>query len=62
MVAVTLNPSRVGARRFYVWMAGGCTLGQGITGNSSLQLGSFTATPAFFATAVIVSFLFKVLL
>ena len=43
-------------------MAGGCTLGHGITGNSSLQLGSFTATAAFFATAVIVSFLLKVLL
>jgi uncharacterized membrane protein YedE/YeeE len=43
-------------------MAGGCTLGHGITGNSSLQLGSFTATAAFFGTAVLASFLFKVLL
>jgi uncharacterized membrane protein YedE/YeeE len=43
-------------------MAGGCTLGHGITGNSSLQLGSFTATAAFFGTAVAASFLFMVLL
>jgi uncharacterized membrane protein YedE/YeeE len=43
-------------------MAGGCTLGHGITGNSSLQLGSFTATAAFFGTAVVASFLFMVLL
>jgi uncharacterized membrane protein YedE/YeeE len=43
-------------------MAGGCTLGHGITGNSSLQLGSFTATAAFFCTAVAVSFLLMVLL
>jgi uncharacterized membrane protein YedE/YeeE len=43
-------------------MAGGCTLGHGITGNSSLQIGSFTATAAFFATAVVASFIFKALL
>jgi uncharacterized membrane protein YedE/YeeE len=43
-------------------MAGGCTLGHGITGNSSLQLGSLTATAAFFGTAVVASFLFMVLL
>ena len=43
-------------------MAGGCTLGHGITGNSSLQVGSFAATATFFATAVIVSFLLKALL
>jgi uncharacterized membrane protein YedE/YeeE len=43
-------------------MAGGCTLGHGITGNSSLQIGSLTATAAFFATAVIVSFILQALL
>lgn len=43
-------------------MAGGCTLGHGITGNASLQLGSLTATAAFFGSAVVASFLFMVLL
>lgn len=43
-------------------MAGGCTLGHGITGNSSLQLGSLVSTAAFFGTAVVVSFILQVLL
>jgi uncharacterized membrane protein YedE/YeeE len=43
-------------------MAGGCTMGHGITGNSNLQLGSFLSTAAFFGTAVVVSFLLQVVL
>ena len=43
-------------------MAGGCTLGHGITGNSSLQAGSLIATAAFFGTAVVISFLLQALL
>jgi uncharacterized membrane protein YedE/YeeE len=43
-------------------MAGGCTMGHGISGNSNLQLGSFLSTAAFFGTAVAVSFLLKVML
>jgi uncharacterized membrane protein YedE/YeeE len=43
-------------------MAGGCTMGHGISGNSNLQLGSFVSTAAFFGTAVAVSLLFQVIL
>jgi uncharacterized membrane protein YedE/YeeE len=43
-------------------MAGGCTMGHGISGNSHLQLGSFVSTAAFFGAAVVVSFLLQVLL
>ena len=44
---------------FGTHMAGGCTMGHGITGNSSLQPGSFIATAAFFGTAVLLSFLLR---
>jgi uncharacterized membrane protein YedE/YeeE len=43
-------------------MAGGCTMGHGISGNSNLQLGSFVSTAAFFGAAVIVSFLLQAML
>jgi uncharacterized membrane protein YedE/YeeE len=43
-------------------MAGGCTMGHGISGNANLQLGSFVSTAAFFGTAVLVSVLLQVML
>lgn len=46
---------------FGTHMAGGCTMGHGITGNASLQSGSFVATAAFFGTGVAFSFLLSLL-
>jgi hypothetical protein len=43
-------------------MAGGCTMGHGISGNSNLQLGSLVSTATFFGTAVAVSLLLRVIL
>ncbi len=47
---------------FGVRMAGGCTMGHGLSGCSSLQPGSLLATACFFGTAVGVSLLLGVLL
>jgi hypothetical protein len=43
-------------------MAGGCTMGHGLSGNAALQPGSFVATAAFFGSAIAVAFALQGLL
>jgi uncharacterized membrane protein YedE/YeeE len=43
-------------------MAGGCTMGHGLSGNAALQPGSFVATATFFGTAIAVAFTLQGLL
>ena len=42
-------------------MAAGCTTGHGLCGVSRFQKGSLAATAAFFGSAVVTSFLLKVI-
>jgi uncharacterized protein len=42
--------------------SGGCTSGNGLSGNAMLSPASFVATATFFATAIIVSFVIKAII
>jgi hypothetical protein len=43
-------------------LAGGCTSGNGLSGNAILSPASFVATGTFFATAIVVSFAIEALI
>lgn len=42
-------------------LAGGCTSGNGLSGNAALSPAAFVATGTFFATAIVVSFVIEAL-